>query len=357
MALVDTEQARTRRRPRRAHALITSLAVAAAFAVVCGGSVARADNAAAVVYNSIPSPLPPNMISQGFQSNQVSEVGDFVHLSGTNRMLRTVTVTMSDWALKSTPANVTYCVPTANCFSSGGSDGTGGFFYPITLDVYAGVPGTPNTKGALLATVTQPIAVPWRPPAATSPACPNGTAWRAGDGNCYNGYAFNATFDLGGLNVTLPDDVVIGVAYNTMTYGAHPIGVDGPYNSLNVGLVGTPNPGDNPDRVFLNSSNPQWYNGGGAGGTFREDTGWTGNGTVPFTITAASSIPSDVYVNPAFTGNGDPDGAGPASSIGYDAFSTVQAWDQRRHRRRHRPRGSRHVQREPERRQERHARR
>jgi hypothetical protein len=146
------------------------LAVAAAFAVVCGGSVARADNAAAVVYNSIPSPLPPNMISQGFQSNQVSEVGDFVHLSGTNRMLRTVTVTMSDWALKSTPANVAYCVPTANCFSSGGSDGTGGFFHPITLDVYAGVPGTPNTKGALLATVTQPIAVPWRPPAATSPA-------------------------------------------------------------------------------------------------------------------------------------------------------------------------------------------
>ena len=63
-----------------------------------------------IVYNSIPSPLPPNMISQGFQSDAMSEFGDFIHLqSGTNRVLRNITVTMSDWALKATPANVAFC--------------------------------------------------------------------------------------------------------------------------------------------------------------------------------------------------------------------------------------------------------
>ena len=46
---------------------------------------------------------------------------------------------------------------------------------------------------------------------------------------------------------------------------------------------------------------------------------------MPITITAAPSTPGDVYVSPSFTGSGDPDGAGPASSVGYDAFSTVQA--------------------------------
>ena len=46
---------------------------------------------------------------------------------------------------------------------------------------------------------------------------------------------------------------------------------------------------------------------------------------MPFGITAAPSVPSEVYVSASFTGSGDPDGAGPASSVGYGASSTVQA--------------------------------
>ena len=59
------------------------------------------------------------------------------------------------------------------------------------------------------------------------------------DGACYNGIAFNAVFDLSSLNVTLPNDVIVGVAYDTQSYGAAPLGVAGPYNSLNVGIPTT----------------------------------------------------------------------------------------------------------------------
>ena len=41
--------------------------------------------------------------------------------------------------------------------------------------------------------------------------------------NCYNGFAFNITFDMSSLNLTLPNDIIVGVAYNTQTYGARPL--------------------------------------------------------------------------------------------------------------------------------------
>ena len=136
----------------------------------------------------------------------------------------------------------------------------------------------------LLATVTQTISIPWRPVADSR--CPGGgTAWRASDGNCYNGLAFNATFDFSSQNVTLPNDVIVGVAYNTADYGATPIHRPGPYNSLNVGIptgqtasVGTD---DSADKVFWDTTYPGYTAG------FREDTNWSPNGTVALQVTAA----------------------------------------------------------------------
>ena len=274
----------------------------------------RADTV--IVYDATSNPLPPNLPSLGFQATQTSEFGDYVHLAGTNRALRTVTVTMSDWALNSD-------------YPSMSSDG---WSHPITLNIYSAVTGTTNTVGSLLATVTQTFTIPWRPVA--DPTCLTPTAWRAGDGICYNGFAFNITFDMSSLNVTLPDDIIVGVAYNTQSYGASPIGAPGPYNSLNVGVLGSATTGldDNVDRVFWNTLTAGNYTDGGAGGvgTFREDAHWGpgygDNGTVNIQITAAST-PSDVYVNMAWgavlTGQ-DPDGSGPAVQIGYDAFTTIQ---------------------------------
>jgi hypothetical protein len=128
------------------------------------------------------------------------------------------------------------------------------------------------------------------------PTCAGGTAWRAADGACYNGIAFNAVFDLSALNVTLPNDLIVGVAYNTQSYGAAPMGVGGPYNSLNVGIptnqAVTVGSDANTDAVFWNTSHAPFYTDGGASGvgTFRQDTNWTPNGTVAFRITATPTL-------------------------------------------------------------------
>jgi len=274
--------------------LILALSAALTFAV----TGATAAPVSSVVYNAIPSPLPPNMASLGFQATQTSEFGDYVHLGGTDRNLNAVTVTMSDWALNSDYPSM----PSA------------GWTHPITLNIYNAVPATPlNTLGSLLGTVTQTITIPWRPVA--DPTCAGGTAWRASDGLCYNGLAFNATFDMSSLHVTLPNDVIVGVAYNTQSYGAVPIGVAGPYNSLNVGVEGSATVGtdDNTDRVFWNTSTAAWYTDGGAAGVgiFREDTAWTPYGTIPIQIMA--SAPKDqcknggwqTFDNPTFKNQGD----------------------------------------------------
>ncbi|HVO86457.1 MAG TPA: hypothetical protein VMT23_01850 [Candidatus Binatia bacterium] len=288
---------------------------------------AAAAPAPSVVYNATPSSLPPNVTSLGFQATQTSEFGDYVHLGGTDRALRTVTVTMSDWALASTPANETFCSNSAsNCFTDSSASG-GGFYYPITLNIYGshlGLNGAPDT---LLTTKTETAAIPWRP--VGDPTCPDtgygaGFAWRASDNVCYNGMAFNLTFDLSSSGVTLPNDVIIGIAYNTQSYGSSPVGSDGPYNSLNVGVpsgqTASVGSDDSSDKLFWNTSTASWYTDGGASGVgiFRQDTNWTPNGTVAFEITAAS-LP-DVYVDSSYTlGN-----AG-GHTFGYDAFSTIQA--------------------------------
>ena len=50
-------------------ALSVSLAAGSAFA-------------ASPVYNAIPSPLPPNVASVGYEATSTSEFGDYVHLTG-----------------------------------------------------------------------------------------------------------------------------------------------------------------------------------------------------------------------------------------------------------------------------------
>lgn len=244
------------------------------------------------VYDSTTSSLPPNVASLGYQATQTAEFGDFVHLTGTDRILQTVIVTMSNWALEATPANVAFCVANPEKCP------TGGFIHPITLNVYATPVG--DTPGILLATKTVDITVPWRPVA--DPTCPGGTAWRADDSACYNGYAFNAEFDMSNLAVTLPNDVIIGIAYNTQTYGASPLGVDGPYNSLNVGVpVSQPvtdGVDDNTNEVFWNTMTASNYNDNGAGGTgtFRRDSNWSPYGTVAMRIEATAPEPGAIQI-------------------------------------------------------------
>ncbi len=252
--------------------------------VVLFGATLTPAFAANPVYDALPSVLPPNAPSQPFQAQQTFEFGDYVHLGGTDRKLESVTVAMSDWALYSDySSDVRY------------SGNSSTWTHPITINIYSSHLGANGVPDTLLATKTQNVVIPWRPVA--DPTCPGGTAWRSpSDNACYNGYAFNAVFDLASLNVTLPDDVIVSLAYNTQTYGTSPIGVNGPYNSLNV-LVPASQPvavgtDDSNNEVFWNTITAGWYTDGGAAGIgiFRKDTNWAPYGTIAMRIQASSPI-------------------------------------------------------------------
>lgn len=239
--------------------------------------------ATTTVYDATPSPLPPNVASLGFQATSTSEFGDRIVLGGADRELQDVTVTMSNWALYSTYEN-------DERYSASSETWT----HDITLNIYDDELDANGVPTTLLASSTEEVTIPWRPEA--DPTCAGGTAWRADDSLCYNGIAFNTTFDMSGLGVTLPDEVIVSVAYDTQTYGANPIGVTGPYNSLNVGVpsnqavtIGTD---ENTDAVFWDTSHAPFYADGGAGGVgvLREDANWTPNGTVAFKINAAAPL-------------------------------------------------------------------
>lgn len=218
------------------------------------------------------------MPSLGFQATQTAEFGDYVNLAGTARKLNTVTVTMSDWAMFSDyTSDARYSANSAT------------WTHPITVNVYSSHLGTNGVPDTLLGTVTKNVRIPWRP---AGPVCPtDATAWMASDGQCYHGISFNAKFDLSSLHVTLPDDVIVGVAYNTNTWGYNPIGLPGPYESLNVGVEGSATVGTDvsTNNVFWNTLTAANYTDGGTGGVgiFREDTNWTPYGTVPIKITAS----------------------------------------------------------------------
>ena len=220
-------------------------------------------SAGAAVYNNIPNPIPPNVVSLGYQATQTAEFGDYVALAGTARRARSATVLMSSWALHS----IYPTMPAA------------GYMHDITLNIYdVNHTGSTPALGNLITSVTKSFLIPWRPEA--DPTCPGGTAWRAGDNLCYNGFAFTIEYDLWAPELTLPNELIFGVAFNTNTWGAHPIGVPGPYESLNVGLaVVPPSVGTDvePDALFWNTSTAGNYADGGTGGVgiFRRDTGWT----------------------------------------------------------------------------------
>jgi hypothetical protein len=275
---------RTLRPMRKRTITAASAVVAIGMSLFGGGMPADASVTAGnpvVVYDATTSPLPPNIASLGYEATSTTEFGDYVHLAGTTRVLNTVTVTMSDWALYADYSSDSRYLGNAVSWT-----------HPVTVNVYSIHLDTNGVPDTLLATKTEDVSIPWRPVADSTCATP--TAWRAGNGLCYNGKAFNAAFDLSSTGVTLPADVIVGIAFNTGDYGTPAIGSAGPYNSLNVGVETSKTPtvgtDDNADNVFLNSSWAGAYadNDTAGTGTFRLDTGWTPNGTVSMQITASA---------------------------------------------------------------------
>jgi hypothetical protein len=226
--------------------------------ILMGASAASA----VVVYDNVPSPLPGNVISEAFQATQTSEFGGEIQLAGTQRQDPTITVTMSSWGCQSAPSGVCTTTPGAT------------FSHPITLNLYGVLPS--GEPGSLIASVTQTFAIPFRPSA--NAACANPNQWSPDAGaNCFNGLANNIAFDLTGRGISLPDKVIVALAYPTSNYGKPAIGpqpcTSTPqgcgYDSLNVGLVGPPTVGSLPrvDDAYLDSITGGQYCDGGTDGT------------------------------------------------------------------------------------------
>ena len=227
-----------------------------------------------VLYTTVPQVLPPNLPSLGYQATRTAEFGGLVQLSpGGPAVLDVAVVVMSNWALESTYEPV----------------GTSsGFDFPFALNLYN--PGPDDSVGSLIGTFTGTGFVPWRPEANTNPApagCgANSTRYLASDGNCYNGSLSTVTVQLGGIAV--PPEFIYGFAYDTQSAGANPLGVAGPFDSLNFAVSSqAPRVGSNPlmGIVYWNTSGAGNYADGGAGGVgvLRQDTGWgTYSGAVTF---------------------------------------------------------------------------
>jgi hypothetical protein len=256
----------TGRIPARAAKLGAALlATTAVLAVVAGAASASGT----VIYNSIPSPLPGNVPSQAFEATSTSEFGSQVEFAGAGLTKTKVSVGMSSWACQSGGAEDDTCVTALHAK----------FEWPVTLHVFAVGPG--NTIGTQVASLTKTFKMPYRPSA--SPKCKGNGGWYH-MGSCFHGKLFKISFMLKG--VALPSKAIISVAYNTSDYGAEPqrskTPAGGPYDSLNVGVTGTPSIGSQPqpDDAYLNSTwGGAYCDGGSSGtGTFRLDSGcWTGN--------------------------------------------------------------------------------
>lgn len=200
-------------------------------------SAVAASSGTSVIYSSIvASPLPGNLPSVGAEAYAFNEFGnEITFASGSNRQLNNVVVTMSSWGC------VTGNWYSGNCYTPAGAT----FNEPITLNIYNPPAAGSYVPGSLIATVTQTFAIPYRP--SVSANCLGGKWYDSSLKTCFNGFATNITFNMGG--VTVPDTVVYGIAYNTTHYGYAPYGETAAcytssggcgYDSLNIALSQDP---------------------------------------------------------------------------------------------------------------------
>jgi hypothetical protein len=204
---------------------------------------ASAGGSARAVYNAIPSKVSGNVPSFGAEAYAWNEFGDEVGLGGTARTLQSMSVVLSSWGCES------------GHWYSGDCLTTPGATFPVdlTFTIY----DNSGTPGAVLATHPQTVNVPYRPSAST--ICGDGRWYNSKDRTCYNGLPQTIKMTFSG--VTLTDQVIWSVAYNTTHYGYSPFtettacfqatvvtsGTYDPtaggcgYDSLNVGAFSFPN--------------------------------------------------------------------------------------------------------------------
>ena len=199
-------------RAEQGHSAFKSLPKVATILVLAVGAVSASSAAAsaAVVYDNIATPQPSNVPSTGFEANSLRELGGQVQLAGTARQNPKVTALMSSWGCENGSWN------TNDCSTSSGAN----FSVPITLNLYN--VGPSNSVGSLIKSVTQTFQIPYRP-SADNVNCTGADAGKWFDGTaCVNGLGAPITFNLAGQGVTLPNNVIVSLVYNTSSLRAEP---------------------------------------------------------------------------------------------------------------------------------------
>lgn len=253
-----------------------------------------------VIYNSIPKPLPGNVVSAGLEASAFKELGDgIVFALGAGGTFDHVSVVLSSWGCTSGHWYSFDCItqPPAATFNQ-----------RITLNIYSIAPGPPPSPVTLLVSATQSFDIPYRPSSDQTRCAGDAQRWYSDrDKTCYHGLAVPIDFDLSALHVPIPEKVIVGVAFNSTHYGYSPIGESAPcftssggcpYDSLNISTDGTAaliGSVLDPNGIFVN-----WINAGstcshkGATGVLALDTPcWTDlHPQIEVTATGRATPPS-----------------------------------------------------------------
>ena len=203
---------------------------------------------AEIIFDTIPQPDPTTMPSWGYQACSIYELGDHIQFAGTARDLTSVRVGMVSWAEYDsdyTSGGAAYTDPDLDMDENGWQQ-------ELTFNIYSvDNSGAAPAVGSLIATQTQTFTITWAPGDGTHP---------------YQAVTFDFTAD----NITLPGEIIFGLAFDTMSYGENPTGYVGPYCSLNVGAYnGSPFTGTDVDATtgFVDSTWSGMY-GTGTNGEF-----------------------------------------------------------------------------------------
>ena len=181
-------------------------------------------------FSNIPDSLALSYQSWAFSAKKTSMLGNIVQLGGTARVADHVEAVLVTWA-------------TADKYPEQAAIDPGGYQHPITATLYQPVVNADGTLVGIdktLDRITATVRIPWRPT-----TLPDGSPYP------YNGYAFKILIPLS-ANVILPNEILIGISFNTQANGDSPIGTTGPFDELNLALSpAPPNVGTDPDPNTL----------------------------------------------------------------------------------------------------------
>jgi hypothetical protein len=231
---------------------------AALVAVAAFASLTAAGAKAATrepIYDNIPSTLPGNVPSFGFEADGLSRFGQRVSFKQPSSQHNgQIQIVMSSWACE----KGTWFE--GNCSSKKKHS----IKWPVTL----------NVEGFR---ITANVGIPYRPSA--SPICATsefekpGAWYDAAENRCFNGKDFVVTYVMPKHPLLPNTGVDVSVEYNTTHHGFAPVGSSAcsatpqgcPYDSLNVGVIlpeeGLPTVGSSGEALLINSTSAELYCG------------------------------------------------------------------------------------------------